>query len=66
MSKADEFRRYADEAMGWARNSTSAKDRSILINLARVWIEAAERHEHAVVAKEIPQPRSAASRAAYA
>jgi hypothetical protein len=35
MSKADEFRHYAEEAMRWARHSTSPKERLALINLAR-------------------------------
>jgi len=60
MSKADEFRQYAEEAMGWARNCTTAKEKLVLINLARVWIQAAERSESPVVVKELPPEHSAA------
>jgi hypothetical protein len=45
MSKADEFRRYAEEAMGWARDSKDEKQRAILINLARAWAQAAASQE---------------------
>jgi hypothetical protein len=45
MSKADEFRQYAEEAMGWARDSTDEKQRVILINLARAWARAAASRE---------------------
>jgi hypothetical protein len=45
MSKADEFRQYADEAMGWARNNKDEKQRAILINLARAWTRAAASQE---------------------
>ena len=46
MSKADEFRQYAEEAMGWARDSKDEKQRAILINLARAWVQAAASQEH--------------------
>jgi hypothetical protein len=45
MSKVDEFRQYAEEAMGWARESKDEKQRAILINLARAWAQAAASHE---------------------
>ena len=45
MSKADEFRQYAEEAMGWARDSKDEKQRAILINLARTWVQAAANQE---------------------
>jgi hypothetical protein len=41
MSKADEFRQYAEEATGWARDSKDEKQRATLINLARAWVQAA-------------------------
>jgi len=53
MSKSDEFRHYAEEAMGWARNRTSPKEKVVLINLARIWMQAAERSENPVVVKEL-------------
>jgi hypothetical protein len=45
MTKADEFQQYAEEAMGWARDSQDEKQRAILINLARAWALAAARQE---------------------
>jgi hypothetical protein len=45
MSKADEFRQYAEEAMSWARDSKDEKQRAILINLARAWVQAAASQE---------------------
>ena len=54
MSKADEFRQYAEEAMRWARHSTTPREQLVLINLARTWTQAAERNEHPVVVKELP------------
>jgi hypothetical protein len=60
MSKADEFRQYAEEAMRWARNSTTDKEQLALISLARTWTQAAERNEHPVVVKELPPEPMAA------
>jgi hypothetical protein len=45
MSKADEFRQYAEEAMGCARDSKDEKQKAILINLARAWAQAAASQE---------------------
>ncbi len=59
MSRTDEFRQYADEAMRWARQSTIPKERLLLIKLAQTWTEAAERSEHPVVVKELPPKRKA-------
>ena len=56
MSKADEFRRYAEEAMRWARRSTAPKEQLALMNLARIWTQAAERNEHPMVVKDLPPP----------
>jgi hypothetical protein len=39
MSKADEFRRYAEEAMGWVKNCTDPNERRVLISLAQTWTE---------------------------
>jgi hypothetical protein len=60
MSKTDEFRQYAEQAMRWARHSTTPREQLVLVNLARTWTQAAERNEHPVVVKELPpEPRSA-------
>jgi hypothetical protein len=60
MSKADEFRQYAEEAMRWARHSTIPKEKLVLIDLARVWIQAAERSESPIVVKSLPPEHRAA------
>jgi hypothetical protein len=41
MSKADEFRLYAEEAMRWAEHSTTEKEARALRSLARTWAQAA-------------------------
>jgi hypothetical protein len=41
MSKADEFRLYAEEAMKWAEHSTTEKEARALRSLARTWARAA-------------------------
>ena len=46
MSKADQFREYAEEAMRWARQSKTEKERRSLIELARTWTQAAVQSEH--------------------
>ena len=41
MSEASQFRQYADEALRWAANATTEKERRSLRQLARTWAEAA-------------------------
>jgi hypothetical protein len=41
MSESSEFRRYADEALCWAAQATTEKERRSLRELARTWAEAA-------------------------
>jgi hypothetical protein len=41
VSKADEFRRYAEEALRWAEQSKTEKEQIALIELARTWTQAA-------------------------
>jgi hypothetical protein len=41
MSEASEFRQYADEALRWAAEATTEKERRSLLELARTWAEAA-------------------------
>jgi hypothetical protein len=41
MSKADQFRQYAEEAMRWACKSKTPKETQALIELARTWTLAA-------------------------
>jgi len=41
MSKADEFRRYAEEALRWAEQSKTEKEQFALIELARTYSKTA-------------------------
>jgi hypothetical protein len=41
MSKADEFRQYAEEALRAAAKSTSDQEQQTLVKLARLWSQAA-------------------------
>jgi hypothetical protein len=41
MTKADEFRQYADEALQGASKAKSEQDREVLVKLARLWSQAA-------------------------
>ena len=45
MSSAKEFRDNAEECIGWARTARSDREREIFLQMARTWIEAAERLE---------------------
>ena len=54
MSNADEFRQYAEEAMGWVKTCTDPNERAVLINLARTWLKAAGRSDRPVRAKKSP------------
>jgi hypothetical protein len=50
MSKADEFRQYAEEAMRWAHRSKNEKERLALLELARTWMQAALHRENTAAA----------------
>jgi hypothetical protein len=49
MSKADQFRIYAKEAMLWSRKSKTEEARNAMIDLARTWTEAAVMSERIIV-----------------
>jgi hypothetical protein len=46
MSKADQFRQYAEEALRWARQSKTEKEKQAYTNLALTWTQAAVQSEH--------------------
>jgi hypothetical protein len=48
MSEADEFRKYAEEALRSALRSTTDKERVPLMQLARTWTQAAAASEPSV------------------
>jgi hypothetical protein len=68
MSKVDELRRYAEEAMLAARQAKTEKARAILLNIALAWTAAAayreaniERAAEALPIFGMPHPRTADS-----
>jgi vacuolar-type H+-ATPase subunit D/Vma8 len=46
MQKAEQFRQYAEEAMRWAYQAKSQKEKEALIELASTWTQAAVQSEH--------------------
>ena len=48
MTKADKFREYANEALGWSYNSHTEEEKQALIGLARTWAQAAAYSEMTV------------------
>jgi hypothetical protein len=42
ITKADEFREYAEEALRWSCESKTEEEKSLLIDLAINWMQAAE------------------------
>ncbi len=49
MTKADKFREYAKEALGWSYNSHTEEEKQALIGLARTWAQAAAHSEMTVI-----------------
>jgi len=59
MSKASEFRQYADDAMRWARQSKSQADQEALIDIAHTWAQAAIQSETILfVHRNSPEPQA--------
>jgi len=54
MSSDSEFRRYAEEALRWAREAKSEKEKEkeTLLDLAHTWMQAALQSEHVLFAKK--------------
>jgi hypothetical protein len=48
MTKADEFREYAEEALQWSRHSTTKEEKKALLDLAVTWTQAAALSEKSV------------------
>ena len=59
MSKADEFRQYANEAMRWAHRSKNEREKLALIELARTWMQAALHRESTAAATNHGLPEGA-------
>ena len=49
MTKADEFREYAEEALQWSRHSTTKEEKKALLDLAVTWTQAASLSERTFV-----------------
>ncbi len=40
MSSAEEYRKYADECLGWAKAAKSDKEREAFLDMAKAWLAA--------------------------
>jgi hypothetical protein len=54
MATTDEFRQSGEEAMHWACQAKTEKDKATLLDLARIWTQTASYRETAVVASHGP------------
>jgi hypothetical protein len=54
MSEADQFRQYAQEAMRWARQAKTEKEKRALLELARTWLQAALESDSTVMVNVSP------------
>ena len=54
MSEPAEFRQYAEEAMRWANQSNTQDQKQSLIDLARIWTQAAVQSERIFSIKSSP------------
>jgi hypothetical protein len=41
MTTSDEYQRFADECMGWARGAKTDAERKAFLDMARAWTQAA-------------------------
>ena len=60
MSKADQFRQYAEEAMRWAVRSNTEKEKQAYADLALTWTQAAVQSEHIFGVNDSPPEAGAA------
>jgi hypothetical protein len=58
--KADQFRQYAEEAMRWAFQSKTEKEKQAYIDLAHTWTQAAVHSEHIFGVSDSPPEARAA------
>ena len=58
MSKAEEFRQYAEEAVRWARKSKTEQEKQAFMDLVRTWTQAAVHSERIVVNSSPPEARA--------
>ena len=55
MENAKQFRQYAEEAVRWAYQSKTQKEKEALIELARTWTQAAVQTEHIIGVNSSPR-----------
>jgi hypothetical protein len=55
MTKSDEFREYAKEAIGWSYNSKTEDEKQALIRLARTWARAAMYRDQTFIGPQEPR-----------
>jgi hypothetical protein len=48
MSETNQFRQYAEEALGWVAQATTEKEKRTLIELACTWAQAAAESQRPV------------------
>jgi hypothetical protein len=58
MSKVDQFRQYAEEAMRWARQAKNEKEKQAYSDLARTWTQSAVQSESIFLASQTVRQRS--------
>jgi hypothetical protein len=49
MTKAEQFREYAEAAMQWSRQSRTEEAKKVLVDLAFTWMKAAALRERNIV-----------------
>ena len=54
MSSQDQFRQFAGECIAWARTATSERERKQLIDLARLWMTAAQQIDDGISGMVVP------------
>jgi hypothetical protein len=62
MTKAEDFRQYAAEALRWARQSKTEKDGVALLEIAHTWLRAAALRENVLYVNAdhaVPDARAA-------
>jgi hypothetical protein len=60
MTKAGQFRQYAEEATRWAFQSKTEKEKQAYIDLAFTWTQAAVQSEHILGVNDSPPEARAA------
>jgi hypothetical protein len=54
MSTPEQFREFADECMAWARRAKSERERKQFLDMARVWMTAAQQLDDSATRADAP------------